>query len=168
MSIKHVSRVLLCLVALTGVPVAVPVAGLADATPPTPAVDPESVVDLRTSAGTALVSGMWRYSDAQPVQVPFHDAGPDRTPSGPPDVTHALTPAAMTAGFDDSSWQTIAPETLEDRRGGGKVSFNWYRLHFTIPKRLGSVDPTGDDVVFEIMDPRHPEQGINYIGGTLQ
>jgi serine protease Do len=27
---------------------------------------------------------------------------------------------------------------------------------------------TGDDVVFEIVDPRHPEQGINYIGGTLQ
>jgi serine protease Do len=26
---------------------------------------------------------------------------------------------------------------------------------------------TGDDVVFEIMDPRHPEQGINYVGGTL-
>jgi serine protease Do len=26
---------------------------------------------------------------------------------------------------------------------------------------------TGDDVVFEIMDPRHPENGINYIGGTL-
>jgi serine protease Do len=26
---------------------------------------------------------------------------------------------------------------------------------------------TGDDVVFEVMDPRHPENGINYIGGTL-
>jgi serine protease Do len=26
----------------------------------------------------------------------------------------------------------------------------------------------GDDVVFEIMDPRHPELGINYVGGTLQ
>ena len=26
----------------------------------------------------------------------------------------------------------------------------------------------GDDVVFEVMDPRHPENGINYIGGTLQ
>jgi len=26
---------------------------------------------------------------------------------------------------------------------------------------------TGDDVVFEVMDPRHPELGINYIGGTL-
>jgi serine protease Do len=25
----------------------------------------------------------------------------------------------------------------------------------------------GDDVVFEIVDPHHPEQGINYVGGTL-
>ena len=27
---------------------------------------------------------------------------------------------------------------------------------------------TGDDVVFEIMDPRRPNDGINYIGGSLQ
>ena len=27
---------------------------------------------------------------------------------------------------------------------------------------------TGDDVVFEVMDPRSPQSGINYIGGTLQ
>ncbi len=27
---------------------------------------------------------------------------------------------------------------------------------------------TGDDVVFEVMDPRRPGDGINYIGGTLQ
>ena len=27
---------------------------------------------------------------------------------------------------------------------------------------------TGDDVVFEVIDPRHPEQGINLVGGTLQ
>ncbi|HUV68422.1 MAG TPA: Do family serine endopeptidase [Terracidiphilus sp.] len=27
---------------------------------------------------------------------------------------------------------------------------------------------TGDDVVFEVLDPKHPDQGINYIGGTLQ
>jgi serine protease Do len=26
---------------------------------------------------------------------------------------------------------------------------------------------TGDDVVFEVVDPHHPELGINYIGGTL-
>jgi serine protease Do len=27
---------------------------------------------------------------------------------------------------------------------------------------------TGDDVVFEVLDPNHPDLGINYIGGTLQ
>jgi len=27
---------------------------------------------------------------------------------------------------------------------------------------------TGDDVVFEVIDPHHPEQGINLLGGTLQ
>ena len=26
---------------------------------------------------------------------------------------------------------------------------------------------TGDDVVFEVIDPQHPGLGINYIGGTL-
>jgi serine protease Do len=26
----------------------------------------------------------------------------------------------------------------------------------------------GDDVVFEVLDPRHPNTGINYMGGTLQ
>jgi len=27
---------------------------------------------------------------------------------------------------------------------------------------------SGDDVVFEVMDPRRPENGINYPAGTLQ
>jgi serine protease Do len=27
---------------------------------------------------------------------------------------------------------------------------------------------SGDDVVFEVVDPRHPDEGINYVGGTLQ
>jgi serine protease Do len=27
---------------------------------------------------------------------------------------------------------------------------------------------TGDDVAFEVMDPRHPGNGINYLGGTLE
>jgi serine protease Do len=31
---------------------------------------------------------------------------------------------------------------------------------------VGKLKP-GDDVVFEVIDPHHPEEGINYIGGTL-
>jgi serine protease Do len=27
---------------------------------------------------------------------------------------------------------------------------------------------SGDDVVFEVIDPRHPDNGINYLGGTLE
>jgi serine protease Do len=27
---------------------------------------------------------------------------------------------------------------------------------------------SGDDVVFEVIDPRRPNNGINYLGGTLE
>jgi serine protease Do len=27
---------------------------------------------------------------------------------------------------------------------------------------------SGDDVVFEVIDPRHPDNGVNYLGGTLE
>jgi serine protease Do len=26
----------------------------------------------------------------------------------------------------------------------------------------------GDDVVFEVIDPKHPDSGLNYLGGTLE
>jgi gluconolactonase len=133
----------------------------AQTTPPVPAVNAESVVDLRTAAGVSLVQGQWRYTDAQIASVPFRVAGPDRKPSGPADIAHQLQPAALAENFDDSQWQAIAPESLEDRRGTGKVSFNWYRIHVTIPQRLGKVDPTGDDVVFEIVMDDYSEIAVN-------
>ena len=134
---------------------------LAQATPPTPAVDPQSVVDLRTTAGISEVDGQWRYSDARVEGVPFKLASPDHRPSGPPDSTYELRPAALTAATDDTTWQAIRPESLEDRRGPGKVSFGWYRLHFTIPPRIGRSDPTGDDVVFEIVVDDYSEVSVN-------
>jgi gluconolactonase len=139
----------------------VPLAASAQATPTTPAVNPDSVVDLRTSQGIALVQGQWRYSDANLRMTPFRVAGIDRKPSGPLDSTNALQPAANAADFDDSNWEQISPESLEDRRGPGKVSFNWYRLHFTIPKTLGGLDTTGDDVVFEIVMDDYSEISVN-------
>ena len=27
---------------------------------------------------------------------------------------------------------------------------------------------SGDDIVFEVIDPRHPDNGVNYLGGTLE
>ncbi|MGH7319760.1 MAG: SMP-30/gluconolactonase/LRE family protein, partial [Candidatus Rokuibacteriota bacterium] len=53
--------------------------------------------------------------------------------------------------FDDSAWEALAPTALEARRATGKLSFTWYRINLTIPDRVGSFDPTGSTVVFEIV-----------------
>ena len=109
---------------------------------------PQSV-DLTTAAGVAVVQGRWRYSDARLVDVPFRSPDAAGQPTGAAIVTQDIVPAAGVAGFDDSSWPIIAPETLSARRGTGRVSFNWYRLTFTIPNRVGDLDPTGSTVWFE-------------------
>lgn len=138
-----------------------PTAALAQATPPTPAVNPEAIVDLRSSAGVNLIGGQWRYSDARIEKAAFRAAGRDRRPSGPAIITGALRPSAAEASADDPPWQKITAESLEDRRGTGRVSFNWYRLHFTVPKRVGHVNPAGDDLVFEIVMDDYSEISVN-------
>jgi hypothetical protein len=49
-------------------------------------------------------------------------------PSGRPVRTYDYTPHAGARDFDDSSWTALDAETLEQRRGNGKLSFNWYRI----------------------------------------
>jgi gluconolactonase len=112
---------------------------------------PQAIVDLRTREGARLVRSEWRYSDAKIVEVAHHAPGPDLKPSGPPNTTYDITPHAGAADFDDSAWQIIDAASLEGRRGTGRLSFNWYRTKVTIPERLGSFDPTGATVVFEVV-----------------
>jgi gluconolactonase len=113
------------------------------------AANPQAIVDLATPAGTSLVKGQWRYRDAQIVPVNFRRPGADRKASGAPNQTYDITPQAGVANFDDSAWEAIAPNTLDQRRCAGKLCFNWYRLNLTIPPKVGNFDPTGADVVFE-------------------
>jgi gluconolactonase len=121
----------------------------AQVTQDVPARRPEAVINLGTAEGTRIVRGQWRYSDARVVQVDFRSPGTDRRASGPPNKTHDITPQAGAANFDDSQWEAIAPETLDQRRCSGKLCFNWYRIHITIPEKVGKFDPTGSTVVFE-------------------
>jgi gluconolactonase len=58
-------------------------------------------------------------------------------------------PAAQGKDFDDSSWPKVAPESLQDRRGNGRLSFAWYRIRLTIPRTVGGIDPSGMVAVFE-------------------
>lgn len=110
---------------------------------------PAARIDLTTGSGVDLVRGSWRYRDADITRVAFRAPGPDGQPSGPENVTYDLEPRAGRADFDDSAWPVIAPESLIQRRGGGRLSFNWYRIRITIPNRIGDFDPTGSTVVFE-------------------
>jgi gluconolactonase len=136
---------------------------------------PDAVIDLATREGVALVQGQWRYADTRIVGTDFRAPGPDLRPSGAPIKTYDYTPHAGAADFDDSAWEAIAPETLEARRGTGRLSFNWYRLRVTIPPRVGRLDPTGSTAVFEIVVDDYAEvwvdgrleRGLGQIGGSL-
>ena len=98
-----------------------------------------------------MVRGQWRYSDTKIIEVDSRGVGPDLKPSGSPIKTYDYTPHAGGADFDDSKWQVIGPATLDARRSTGKLCFNWYRIAVTIPEKIGSFDPTGSTVAFEIV-----------------
>jgi gluconolactonase len=106
-------------------------------------------VDLTSDAGAALMKAQWRYSDARVVEVSFRSPDANGQPLGAPLAALDIEPQAGSAAFDDSTWTTIAPGSLAQRRGTGRVSFNWYRINLTVPERIGSFDPTGATVWFE-------------------
>jgi len=112
---------------------------------------PDAVVNLASRDGAALVGARWRYADARIAEIESPGAGPDLRASGPLVRTYDVEPAAGVASFDDSAWQEIAPETLEARRGNGRVAFNWYRTRLTLPARVGNLDVSGATVVFELV-----------------
>lgn len=110
---------------------------------------PLASIDLTTEAGVAAVQGNWRYQDAQLIDVDFRAPDSQGQPTGAAVRTHDITPRAGVADFNDSAWSTIAPTTLSQRRGNGRVSFNWYRIKLTVPARVNDVDVAGSDLWFE-------------------
>src|SRR5712691_8290769 len=104
---------------------------------------PDATVDLRSAEGVQLVKGEWRYSDVKIIEVDSRGPGPDLKPSGAPNKTYDYTPHAGAADFDDSKWPVIEPTTLDARRAGGKVCFNWYRINITIPEKVADVASAG-------------------------
>jgi gluconolactonase len=114
-----------------------------------PLGEPAASIDLGTTEGVKSVKGQWRYSDTKIVDVDFVAPGADRQPTGAPVKTYDYTPHAGGADFDDSKWDMISPGTLDQRRGHGRLGFNWYRIKLTIPERIGDFDPAGTTAVFE-------------------
>ena len=110
---------------------------------------PNAMIDLASADGVKTVKGEWRYSDTKIVEADFRGPGPDMQPTGAPVKTYDYTPHAGDVDFDDSKWEVISPTTLDQRRGNGRLGFNWYRIKLTIPDRVGDFDPTGTTAVFE-------------------
>lgn len=136
----------------------------AQVTSDAPGVRPDAIVDLKTEEGMALVKGQWRYRDAKVVDVDHQSPGTDLAPSGPPNRTQDIDVHAGATDFDDSQWERITPAQLEERRAHGRLCFNWYRTSVTIPGKIGSFDPTGSTVVFEIAIDDYAEV---WVDGTL-
>jgi gluconolactonase len=118
---------------------------------PAHAAEPLAVVELNTVSGAKLVNAEWRYADAQlrPIEFPQPDAAGQ--PTGPVAASWDLSPRAGARDYDDSTWQKLRPETLMERRGKGRVSFNWYRVRITIPELVPTttVSTRGSTVVLE-------------------
>ncbi len=112
---------------------------------------PDAVIDLRSTEGAARAKGTWRYSDTKISEIDHKSVGSDLKASGPANRTFDFSPDASTADFDDSKWQKISADSLEQRRGHGRLSFNWYRLNVTVPEKVGGLDTHGATVVFEIV-----------------
>ena len=120
-----------------------------------PSGPPATMVDLMTTEGAAVFTGRWRNMDARIVE------GPPRPNSAPWTVSYDLQPKAGEARFDDSSWATIEPKGLNDRRGGGGVFMTWYRILLTMPERLGTFETAGSLAVFHIVVDDYAEVWVN-------
>jgi gluconolactonase len=126
-----------------------------------------AVADLRTTEGANALNGTWKFHEANIVETTFKRPGPSQQdplllyPTGAMENTHALSPKASAANFDDKTWETLDPLTLETRRGTGLLSFVWFRINITIPEKLGSFQTPGTTAIFEIVADDYAEIFVN-------
>ncbi len=74
-------------------------------------------------------------------------------------MTSGRTPA--TAVSTISSWPAIPPTELGAKRGGGRVSFIWYRATLTIPAEVAGFDPSGAKAVLTLNIDDYAEIWVN-------
>ena len=165
---QYLIRLIACAVSLALLPVVVakivPAQTSAPAAaapaPPLPQMPPSLVpaksVDLMTAEGSAAFGAQWKSLEAKIVEGPaIANAMPGYKTS------YDIQPHAGEAGFDDSSWPGIGAKGLADRRGGGKVSFLWYRANLTIPAKIGDFETAGATAVLTAYVDDYAEVWIN-------
>ena len=141
-----------------------PTASIAPAMPPllvpqipiAPLLPPVHVVDLMTAAGSAIFRAQWKAMEAKIVECPaLSDAMPEFK------TTYDVEPYAGVSGFDDSEWPVIAATELGAKRGGGMVSFFWFRTMLTIPADAAGFDTAGAMTVLRVNVDDYAEVWVN-------
>jgi gluconolactonase len=121
-----------------------------------PSLVPARTADLMTPEGSALFGAQWKTMEVRIVEGPaIANAMPGYKTS------YDILPRADASDFDDSSWPVIGAKGLADRRGGGKVSFIWYRASLTIPAKIGDFDTAGATVVLTAYVDDYAEVWVN-------
>ncbi|MGH7054249.1 MAG: hypothetical protein ACREFK_00945 [Stellaceae bacterium] len=121
-----------------------------------PLIPPAHVVDLMTRDGSAAFGAVWRGREAKLVECPaLSDSLPEFK------TTYDIEPHAELFGFDDSAWIVIAADDLGARRGGGMVSFFWYRATLTIPAEVAGFATAGAKAVFRVNVDDYAEVWVN-------
>jgi gluconolactonase len=110
---------------------------------------PAAVIDLKTIDGAAAANAVWRATPVHLVQLTGTESSYD------------LHPRPGTPGFDTSPWSTIPADGLESRRGGGGVSFEWYRLSITLPDAIAGTPTAGARVVIDLRIDDYAEVWVN-------
>ena len=129
---------------------------LAPQPPIAPLTPPVHVVDLMTPAGSAAFGAVGRGIEAKLVECPaLSDSRPEfRT-------TYEVEPHAELVGFDDSAWPIVPADDLGGRRGGGMVSFFWYRATLTIPVEAEGFATAGAKAVLRVNVDDYAEVWVN-------
>jgi gluconolactonase len=126
-------------------------------TPPVaPLIPPAHVVDLMTVQGSAVFGATWRCKEAKVVEVPaLSDSRPEYK------TTYDVDPHAEVVGYDDAAWEVVDPTDLGGRRGGGLLSFVWYRATLTIPTEAQGFATAGTKAVLRVNVDDYAEVWVN-------
>jgi gluconolactonase len=153
------------------------IAGAAQPAKPVPATHP--VINLMTEEGVAQVGGQWRFSDVRIVEVSSKATDDYLTklltqyPAASPPAyfpqrlpfrerkTYDIEPHAHGVDYDDSKWDVIAPKDLTVMRGGGQLSYAWYRIRLKMPATVGGFSTAGSKAYLTINADDYQEIWVN-------
>jgi hypothetical protein len=121
-----------------------------------PLTPPIHVVDLMTVAGSAAFGARWKGMEAKIVACPALTDSMREF-----ETTYDIDPHAEITGFDDRAWPEIQATDLGAKRGGGMVSFFWFRTTLTIPARAINFDTDGAKAVLTVNVDDYAEVWVN-------